>query len=516
MRDSDRILIVGGGPVGLVTAALLAKHGVSSVVVEADEGFCTGSRAICLSRRSLEILDWCGAAVAVKGKGLAWRSGRSYFRDQQVLKFDMPAGELDRFAPMTNIQQFYVEQFVSEAIARQWPDRVQVLWNTRLTGLVQHPNHVLATVQGPDGARQLEAGWLVACDGGKSTVRELLCLSMQGTNYEGRYVIADVKQSSNWLLSNPVERLAWFDPPTNRGSTLLMHRQPDDVWRIDYQVGEHEDPQEAIKPDKVLPRIQAHLDWMGETQPWEPLWISIYNAKCLSLESYLHNRVLFAGDAAHLVPIFGVRGLNSGIDDAANLAWKLAAVVQGKAHRQLLQSYCDERRAAALINIEYGKKSTEFMSPPHAGFNLMREAALRLATGYPELSSLINPRQTTPVRYPNYADAYDVQQPGPGMVAPDLALSDGYLSEALGQQPVLLCIDCPKAPDLGQLAHSHAIKVIWVNSKTSEQAKELYQTVGEAAFLLRPDGYVHKRWGNCPSAWEVGRAIQSMLKQSGT
>ena len=105
----------------------------------------------------------------------------------------------------------------------------------------------------------------------------------------------------------------------------------------------------------------------------------MYGAKCLTLPGYRAGRILFAGDAAHLVPIFGVRGLNSGLDDAGNLAWKLALVHRGAAPEALLDSYSSERVAAARENIAYGAKSAEFMAPPHAGFALMREAALRLA-----------------------------------------------------------------------------------------------------------------------------------------
>src|SRR5690606_28448945 len=129
----------------------------------------------------------------------------------------------------------------------------------------------------------------------------------------------------------PTERLAWFDPPSNPGSTILMHKQPDNIWRIDYQVRDDEDPAEAVKPENVLPRVKAHLEMMGETSAWEPLWITIYRANALTLERYRHQRVLFAGDAAHLVPIFGVRGANSAIDDADNLGWKLAYVIKGLA-----------------------------------------------------------------------------------------------------------------------------------------------------------------------------------------
>jgi len=268
---STDVIIVGGGPVGLTLAALLVKYGVRVVVVEADERYCTGSRAICMSRRSQEIMGWVGADGKMSAMGLPWTGGRSYYRDQEVLHFQMPSDATQRFAPMVNIQQFYVEQYAHEALLDGCANVLQamssmacsdaVLWHTRVLDVSQDERGVEATLQAADGtSSHLTANWLVACDGGKSTVRESLGLKLEGMQYEGKYVIVDIEQES----SRPVERLAWFDPPSNPGSTLLMHRQPGNIWRIDYQVRDDEDPAEAVKPENVLPRVQSHLDMMGE------------------------------------------------------------------------------------------------------------------------------------------------------------------------------------------------------------------------------------------------------------
>src|SRR5690606_16650794 len=234
-----------------------------------------------------------------------------------------------------------------------------------------------------------------------------------------------------------------------------MHRQPENVWRIDYQVADDEDPAEAVRPGNVLPRVQSHLDMIGETAPWKPLWISIYNAKCLSLESYRHGRVLFAGDAAHLVPIFGVRGLNSGLDDAGNLAWKLAWVLRGGAPESILDSYSNERVHAARQNIAYGAKSTEFMAPPSYGFSLMRDAALRLGLTDKSVRSLVNPRQSAPISYDdsplNQRDGLPQAAAGtaPGQPAPEVMLQrDGqtrYLTQWFGRGFVIMGVDLDDA-----------------------------------------------------------------------
>jgi len=495
------VLIAGGGPVGLTLAALLGRYGIESLVIEADSGYCEGSRAICISRRSQEIMGWIGADRALVAKGLSWTGGRSYHRDAEVLHFRMPSDPTERFAPMVNIQQFYVEEFAHRAGAES---AVDVRWSSRVVDARQHAHGVDVTVEDAHGARRVvRADWLVACDGGRSTVRELSGLAFEGMQYDGRYVIVDIRQAT----TRPVERLAWFDPPSNPGSTILMHRQPDDVWRIDYQIADHEDPVEAVKPENVLPRVESHLRMIGETAPWEPLWISIYNAKCLTLNDYRQGRVLFAGDAAHLVPIFGVRGLNSGLDDAGNLAWKLALVLRGQADHGLLDSYSSERVHATRQNIAYGAKSTEFMAPPHFGFKLMREAALRLAAESDAVRSLINPRQSTPIDYPDSplnrpVDAAE-PSPHPGEIAPEARVDGRHLTESFGRGFVaLLFADAPVAIDdidLDGGGGPAALAVVHLPRHEGE-AWQRYHAAEGTTILVRPDGYVLARWTNVDAA----------------
>jgi 3-(3-hydroxy-phenyl)propionate hydroxylase len=530
-------LIVGGGPVGLTAAALLAHHGVSCLLLEADGSWCEGSRAICMSRRSQEILGWVGADRPLTAKGLPWVGGRSYFRDREVLHFEMPSEPTERFAPMINIQQYYIEQYAHAAAlsAAAGAGAVDVRWSTRVCALRAHSSGVDVEILAHDGATHcVRTDWLIACDGGRSTVREQLGLELEGMTYEGRYVIVDVEQATR----RTVERLAWFDPPSNPGSTILMHRQPDNVWRIDYQVADHEDPVQAVKPDSVLPRVRAHLEMIGETAPWKPLWISIYNAKCLTLQSYRHGRILFAGDAAHLVPIFGVRGLNSGLDDAGNLAWKLALVLQGKAGDALLDSYSSERVSATRENIASGAKSTEFMAPPHHGFALMREAALRLALVLPSVRSLLNPRQSSPVEYAdsplNQLGHGDVFSSGAraGMPAPEAKLQtpqgQGHLTELYGSAFVALYFsNHPQLPASLQRAAEAApsgagsLRLIRVAVRGTADARTVVDDLGQAwqrydarestLYLIRPDGYVMGRWRDAESA-DIDTALKRALR----
>ena len=530
---SDRVpvLIAGGGPVGLTLAALLAHAGIECRVIEADDGYCTGSRAICVSRRSQEILGWVGADRALVEKGLSWVGGRSFYKDTEVLHFEMPSEPTQRFAPMVNIQQYLIEAY-AHAAAMAAPARVAVDWCSRVTAVrsvqairampdavevdvvtANKENGTGTVAGGVSATRTLCADWLVACDGGRSTVREQLGLQLQGTQYDGKYVIVDIRQKTQ----RAVERLAWFDPPSNPGSTILMHRQPDDVWRIDYQIRDDEDPVEAVKPENVLPRVQSHLAMIGETEPWEALWISIYNAKCLSLERYREGRVFFAGDAAHLVPIFGVRGLNSGLDDAGNLAWKLARVIQGKSPERLLDSYSPERRHAAEENMAFGAKSTEFMAPPNFAFRLMREATLKLALSDSKVRSLINPRQSTPIRYAG--SPLNVPEQGawthalatPGMPAPEALLQGLPIAQGAQNQPspwhltsrwgkgLVALVFNSDAPDSAAALAAHGVETICItpSNDTSGQAWQRYglpHAQAQGLVLIRPDGYVMGRW----------------------
>jgi 3-(3-hydroxy-phenyl)propionate hydroxylase len=528
------VLIAGGGPVGLTLAALLARHGIASLVVEADAGYCAGSRAICMSRRSQEIFGWVGADKPLVDKGLSWVGGRSYFRDQEVLHFQMPSEPAQRYAPMVNIQQFYAEEFAHKAALAQG-GLVDVRWSSKVRAVRPEAGGAQVDIEAPDGPHTVQADWVAACDGGRSTVREQLGLQLEGTQYEGKYVIVDVVQKTR----RAVERLAWFDPPSNPGSTILMHRQPDDVWRIDYQIRDDEDPLEAVKPENVLPRVQSHLSMIGEDEPWEPLWISIYNAKCLTLPSYRHGRVLFAGDAGHLVPIFGVRGLNSGLDDAGNLAWKLALVQQGRAADSLLDSYSSERVQATRENIVYGAKSTEFMAPPNHGFRLLREAALRLATEDAAVAALLNPRQSTPVDYVGSALNLAAQESAfaagarAGMPAPEAKLRgvDGavHLTSRFGAGFLLLYFSAKgELPnDIAALATDGqdgpaSVKVMCIASQGEPavnilldelgQARERYGATGGSAFLVRPDGYLMGRWKSV-SAADIAAALKPFQQQ---
>lgn len=389
------VVVVGGGPIGLVTALDLAQRGVRCVLLTAERQVSEGSRAIVFTRRSMQILQQAGAA-AVLAEGLPWGSGTSFYRGEPVFRMQAPEDPEDRFPPMVNLPQPVCEEALV-SLAQAQPG-LELRWGHKVTGVHCDADGAELTVDTEDGPYAQRARWVVACDGARSTLRTLQGLQLEGDSYEGRFVIADIRVR----LPFPTERRAYFDPPWNPGNTVLMHRQPKDIWRIDYQLPAGESAEQALSPASLRARIDAQLAMVGfGGTPWELDWCSMYSARALTLPDYRCGRVLYCGDAAHLLPIFGVRGANTGLQDSQNLAWKLALVVRGAAPEALLASYSRERVGAAREIIAEAGRSTRFMTPPTAGYRLLRDATLSLALTQPFVRPLFHWRTSRPHDYPD-------------------------------------------------------------------------------------------------------------------
>jgi 3-(3-hydroxy-phenyl)propionate hydroxylase len=500
MATSAPVAIVGAGPIGMAGALALAREGIRSVLFDAKDTFNDGSRAICISRSSYQILERLGAIGPFLEKSLGWTTGRSFYRGKQILEFQMPDSPSEKYRPMYNLQQQYIEQYLWDAVARN--DLIETRWQSEVTSIKDTQNGVRLTLRDPQGGYDFEADWVLAADGARSTIRALRGLRLEGDNFEGRYVIADVQMAHDY----PTIRRALFDPDCRRGGTILVHKQPDSIWRIDYQLREGEDQAEAIREDTVRASVASVLEEIGYSGDWDLEWWSIYSANTLALADYRDGRVFFIGDSAHIVPIFGVRGLNNGLADAENIGWKLGWVLNGKAGEALLDSYTPERRGATLDVFANASKSARFMTPPSPGWQLMRDAALNLALSHPFAGALANPRQMTPY---TYSDSPLVQAddplfqtgPVPGAAMPDALVGDGFLLDLLGPGFSVICFDRPLAEQLAE----GDLTVCCL-----QPASEAAQTLGasaRSAYLVRPDGHVAGRWKTARSA-EVLKALR--------
>jgi 3-(3-hydroxy-phenyl)propionate hydroxylase len=385
------VIVVGAGPVGLCAAIDLALHGVDCVLMDEEAALSEGSRAICFSKRTLEILDRLGCAERAVAKGVVWNVGKVYLHDKLLYSFDLLPESGHKYPAFINLQQYLLEQFLVERLLEI--GRVDARWNNRVVDVQAQSDHVMVEVETPDGRYVACAEYVVVADGARSPVRQMLGLEAQGQVFRDRFLIADVKMEADF----PTERWFWFDPPFHPRQSALLHRQADNVWRIDFQLGWDANPEEEREPARVIARIQ---DMLGPDRPFSLKWVSVYTFRCRRMEKFRHGRVISAGDAAHQVSPFGARGANGGIQDVDNLTWKLARVLAGKAPESLLDTYDMERVPAADENILNSTRSTDFITPKSRASRMFRDATLQLAEHLPFARRLVNSgRLSTPHTY---------------------------------------------------------------------------------------------------------------------
>jgi 3-(3-hydroxy-phenyl)propionate hydroxylase len=509
------VVIAGAGLVGLTLALDLARHGVAVTVLDEDDTVSFGSRAICFAKRTLEIFGRLGLGQRFLDKGITWKTGRVFHRDREAYAFDLLPEEGHEYPAFVNLQQYYAEQWLVEACLAAG---VEIRWKHAITRVVPDEGGAAVIVDTPDGGYALHADWLLACDGARSFIRESMGLRFTGQVFRDRFLIADVVIRGD--VAFPTERWFWFDPPFHPGQSVLLHKQPDDVWRIDFQLGWEADPEEEKRPEKVIPRVRAML---GEAVPFDLEWVSVYTFRCRRIERFRHGRVIFAGDAAHQVSPFGARGGNSGVQDADNLAWKLAAVLAGHAPAFLLDSYDGERIPATDENILNSTRSTDFITPKNEAARAYRDAVLDLAAQHAFARPLVNSgrlsRPATHAASPLNGPAGWQGGAMPGAPAPDApVLQDGrpdWLLRHLGDGFRLLVFAPPDAALVAALPAG--VSALFVTAEETPGA--LFDHAGLAAarfaaprggaVLIRPDQHVAARFAAPDPA-----AIQAALDRA--
>lgn len=477
------VVIVGAGIAGPTLALSLATRGIPVVILDDDDTVSLGSRSICQAQHSLEIWDRFGIAERMVEKGITWEQGEVYLGDQPIYRFNLQPEPGHKFPAFVNLQQYYVEEYLYERCRAEPLIEMRPL--NKVVGVAPRDDGVTVTVETPDGRYALEADWLVACDGVRSAVRHLLGLPYPGEVFHDQFLIADIRLSGDL----PKERRFWFYPPFHPTNSVLLHRQADDILRVDFQLGRDADPDEEKKPESIDRRLRQMF---GPEMRWEHEWSSVYTFTCRMMQRFVHGRTIFAGDAAHVVSPFGARGGNAAVADADNLAWKLARVIAGTSPASLLDSYCEERRAASRENIRQSTRSTDFITPKFEASRLFRDATLSLAREFPFARALINSgRLSVPTAHPGSPlDTPDSEDdwsggPEPGRAMVDAPHGNGWLVEGLGPEFTLLIFEQPvdPRPDLAQLT-----------VECSGLAGKRYDARPGTTYLVRPDRYVAARW----------------------
>ncbi len=490
------VVVIGAGPIGLAAAIDLAQHDVPVVVLDDNDKVSWGSRAICFAKRPLEILDRLGCGDPMVDKGVVWNTGKVFFDEREVYGFNLLPEDGHKRPAFINLQQYYFELYLYERLRELEAEGkpVQIRGGNKVVAVDPQQDHAGLTIETPEGEYKLEASWLIACDGAASPMRAMMGLDFVGRVFEDNFLIADVIMKADF----PTERWFWFDPPFNRDQSALLHKQPDNVWRIDLQLGWDIDKEEEKKEENVIPRLKAML---GDDVEFELEWVSIYTFQCRRMEKFRHGRVLFAGDAAHQVSPFGARGANSGLQDTDNLIWKLKLVMDGLAPDSLLDSYDMERVHGADENIMNSSRSTDFITPKSEVSRLFRDAVLDLSEHYECARPLVNSgRLSVPCTYDgsplNSVDleGYPVRT-RPGSPAVDAPVSGGWLLDLLGDRFQLIGIDTDVPSSLDERGIAIEGMTLSTNDDPSGALKDRYLGQAEAGvYLMRPDQHVAARW----------------------
>lgn len=510
------VLVVGAGPVGLAAAIELAQSGVPVVVLDDDDTVSVGSRGVCYAKRALEVLDRIGVGDDCVAKGVSWNVGRTFFREEEVYNFNLLPQADHKRPGMINLQQYYLEEYEIKR-ARELPN-LDLRFRNKVVSIAADGKGSTLQVETPDGIYTLETDWLIVADGARSAIRHMLGLEIDGKIFMDRFLIADVVMKADF----PAERWFWFDPPFHPGQSVLLHRQADNVYRIDFQLGWQADPEEEKKPENVIPRIKAML---GDDREFELEWVSVYTFQCRRMNEFRHGRVLFVGDAAHQVSPFGARGANSGIQDTDNLCWKLKLVLDGKAPDSLLDTYSKERVFAADENLLNSTRSTDFITPKSKTSLTFRNAVLNLAREHAFARALVNSGRLS---VPAYLTDSSLNTPDSGKFAGDMvagapmddapmreAGDDFWLLDRVGNKFMALAyVDDPVAVDAKTARNFKAladapipVEVVLVSPKAgiapeglrvfedhAGRFAERFDAQPGTVYLMRPDQHVAARW----------------------
>lgn len=526
------VIIIGGGPTGLYSALDFAKQGIATVVLDNDNTVSNGSRALCFAKRTLEIFDRVDCGQRMVDKGVTWQLGKVFFHDQLTYEFNLlPESGHERPA-FINIQQYYPEEYLVDQIAKT--PSIDLRWMNKVTQVKKIGDKVEVLIETPEGEYTLTADYVLVADGANSPIRTSLGLESKGQIFEDTFLIADIVMEADF----PPERWFWFDPPFHPGQSVLLHKQPDGLWRIDFQLGANASREYWLQHDNIRPLIHAML---GQNVQFEFEWVSVYHFRCRRLEQLIHDeRIIFVGDSAHQVSPFGARGANGAVQAAENLVWKLTRILKGTAPKALLSTYHTERSHGADENILNSTRATDFISPKNHVTRVFRDAVLNLAQQYEFTRPMINSgRLSKPCVYdgsalntPDEEGSNFPHDQRVGSVCKDASITingqkawwlrqlGDHFTVAIGVGEAL-AKNADLQAKIQQLQALPDVKVLLIDAPSMGQAQGIQDSEGvlherlglqpETTYLIRPDQHIAARWRQL----DIDKVQQAMRRALG-
>ena len=507
--NGEPVIIIGNGPVGATAALLLARWGMPVMVLDGRlERDRRGSKAICQQRDVLDVWEAVGVGRQLANEGVTWSTARTYYKDQELFSRTLAAAGQAGFPPFVNLSQSRTEQVLAAQMAAT--PLIEQRWGHTVTTIRQDALGVTLTCRTVDGEVGVGAPYVVLAAGARAgDLRRQLGVGFPGQSYNDRFLICDIQVD---LPQWESERRFYFDPPWNPGRQVLIHPTPGSVFRIDWQVPGDVNLDEEERSGQLDARIRAII---GPDAAYALVWKSLYTFHGRLAERMQAGRVLLAGDCAHLVAPFGARGLNSGVHDAENAAWKLAFVLRGWAPAALLQTYDTERLAAARENLALTERTMRFLVPQTEEEHAYRLDVLERARSDPAARAQVDSGRMyepfwyvdSPLTTPNPARPFPGRPtrgqglpPLPGVVVPDTPITDpehpevSHLRAIARDGFLVLVTDDVAAADVQAFAAGlTAVPVRTVTLGTLTPDGSLGALLGAEAgeaWVIRPDGHI--------------------------
>lgn len=411
------VIVIGAGPVGLTAALLLADGGAQVVLAESATAPSDLPRAISIADETFRTMDRLGLAQALKAESLLDTGSRYYGLRNRLLADAKPVPSHIGHPAKSQFDQPVMEELLWQRASGH--QRIRFLTGTAATGIALDDEGATVELLGPDGAEQLQASWLVGADGGRSFTRDALGVDLVGSTQEERWIVVD-------LLDAPGQWAPYAQFHGNGTRPYVLVPGIKGRLRLEFMLFPGEDPDAMTGPEQIRELVRP---FHPQVQPEQIRRATVYVAHQRVARSYRVGRAFLVGDAAHLMPPFSGQGLNAGIRDASNIAWKLLEALHGRATERLLDSYQNERRTHGAKMVRISRRTGAVVMATGTVRPWARDLAFRALSTVPAVHRyLAGMRFITP---PDYRDGVAV--PSAGELGPVLT---GWVGKGLWQPPV--------------------------------------------------------------------------------